>query len=51
MVFMTLPGIITVEYDKTLPICLYAICDMDSFSLYGSLLFYSIDICVVDYDI
>ena len=27
------------------------ICDIDIFSLYGSLLFYSIDICVVDYDI
>ena len=51
MVFMTLPGIITVGYDRTLPICLYDICDSDIFSLYGSLLFYSIEIFVVDYDI
>ena len=50
-VFMTLPGIITVGYDRTLPICLYDICVTDIFSLYWSLLFYSIDIYVVDYDI
>ena len=50
-VFMTIPGILTVLYVRTLHICLYAICDMDSCSLYGSLLFYSIDNNVVDYDI
>ena len=30
---------------------MYAICDIDSFSLYGSLLFYSYRLHVVDYDI
>ena len=47
-VFMIIPGILTVLYVRTLHICLYAICDMDSYSLYGSLLFYSIDNKVVD---
>ena len=52
-VFMTLPGIITIRYDRTLPICLYDIhvCVTDICSLYGSLLFYSMDIYVVDDDI
>ena len=50
-VFMTIPGILTVLYVRTLHICLNAICDIDSCSLYGSLLFYSIDNNVVDYDI
>ena len=48
---MTIPGILTVLYVRTLHICLYAMCDMDSYSLYGSLLFYSIDNKVVDYAI
>ena len=50
-VFMMLPGILTVWYDRILPVCLYDICDIDICSLYGSLLFYSIDNNVVDYDI
>ena len=48
---MTIPSIPTVLYVRTLHICLYAICDIDSCSLYASLLFYSIDNNVVDYDI
>ena len=48
---MTTSGNITVGYDRTLPICLYDICVTDFSSLNGSLLFYSIDIYVVDYDI
>ena len=35
---------------RILPVCLYDICVIGSFSLYGSLLFYSYDIHVVDYD-
>ena len=32
-----------------LHVCLYAICDIGNFSLYGSLLFYSTWLHVVDY--
>ena len=49
-VLITFQGIITVLYVRILPVCLYDICVMGSFSLYGSLLFYSYDIHVVDYD-
>ena len=48
---MTTSGNITVGYDRTLPICWHDICVIDIFSLYGSLLVYSIAIYVVNYDI
>ena len=48
---MTTSGIITVGYDRTLPICLYDTCVTYISSLYGSLLFYSIEIYIVEYDI
>ena len=45
---MTLHAILTAYYVRILPVCLYAICVIGSCS--GSLLFYSYDIHVVDYD-
>ena len=45
-VLITFQGIITVLYVRILPVWLYDICVIGSFSLYGSLLFYSYDIHV-----